>query len=223
MGDSKQPWFAIQVRTSAEKIATNLLQYKGFECFLPLSKSRRRWSDRIKELEVALFPGYLFCRFDPGNRLPILKTPGVIQIVGIGKIPAPVDDCEIAALQRVGKSGVPARPWPFLQVGRVARIEYGPLRGLTGIVVNVKSESKLILSVTLLQRSVAVEVECDWLSAPYPTSRAALAMESGHSTPIDPNYAVAGGDAGDFQARQLRQTDRIARAVHAREGGTHAS
>lgn len=161
------PWFAVQVRTLMEKTAANLMQYKDLECFLPLGKSRRRWSDRMKELEVPLFPGYLFCRFDPCNRLPILKTPGVIQIVGMGKTPIPVDEDEIAAIQRVEKSGVQAQPWPFLPVGRTAQIGYGPLRGLTGVVVNVKSESKLVLSVTLLQRSVAVEIDRDWLSDPW--------------------------------------------------------
>ncbi len=199
MGASNQewPWFAVQVRTSAEKTATNLLQYKGLECFLPLGKSRRRWSDRIKQLDVALFPGYLFCRFDPGNRLPVLKTPGVIGIVGMGKTPTPVDDGEIAAIQRVGKSGLAAQPWPFVQTGHVARIEYGPLRGLAGIVVSAKSESKLVLSVTLLHRSVAVEVDRGWLGEARPPSRADLAIEPGPSM------------------------DQVARAVQAYKGGIH--
>lgn len=223
MGDSKQPWFAIQVRTSAEKLATNLLQYKGFECFLPLSKSRRRWSDRIKELEVALFPGYLFCRFDPGNRLPILKTPGVIQIVGLGKTPIPVDEDEIAAIQRVGKSGLAAQPWPFLQTGQTARIECGPLRGLIGMVVNVKSESKLVLSVTLLHRSVAVEVDRDWLGDPGPLGGPGLAIEASPSTPPDPSKPDARRGVGAFRVRQLDWKDGTARAVRAEEGGISAS
>ncbi|HEX2715975.1 MAG TPA: UpxY family transcription antiterminator [Candidatus Acidoferrales bacterium] len=197
VSNQKWPWFAVQVRTSTEKSAANLLRYKELECFLPLSELRRRWSDRMKKFEVPLFPGYLFCRLNPTDRLSVLQTPGVIQIVGTGKIPTPVDDDEIAALQCVGKSGLPAQPWAFLQVGHVVRIEYGPLRGLTGIVVNVKSESKLILSVTLLQRSVAVEVDRDWLSV-YRTSRAEIAIEPGPSM------------------------DRTARAVQAREGGTSA-
>src|SRR5437867_5893024 len=109
------PWFAIQVRTCAEKSAVTVLQYKGYECFLPLGKSRRRWSDRIKEFEVPLFPGYLFCRFDVHNRSPVLQTPGVLQIVGIGKTPIPVDDVEIAAIQSLGRSGLPTELWPFLR------------------------------------------------------------------------------------------------------------
>jgi transcription antitermination factor NusG len=162
------PWFALQVRSCREKTATRYLESEGYECFLPLGKSRRRWSDRIKVLDVPLFPGYLFCRFDPNNRLPVLKAPGVIQIVGIGKTLIPVDDEEVAALQRVGKGGFSAQPWSFLQVGQTARIEYGPLRGLTGIIVHIKSEYKLVLSVTLLQRSVAVEIDGGWLADPQP-------------------------------------------------------
>lgn len=186
------PWFAIQVKTCTEKTATTVLQYKGCECFLPLGKSRRHWSDRIKELEVPLFPGYLFCRFDPYNRLPILTTPGVIQVLGIGKNLTPVDDDEIAALQCVVKTGLPAEPWPFLQVGDVARIEHGPLRGMTGIVVNVKSGFKVILSVTLLRRSVAVEVEGGWLRGPHPLSADAVAVKTGPSPGLDTNHLAPG-------------------------------
>jgi transcription antitermination factor NusG len=167
-GNRERPWFALQVRSCREKTATTYLQGEGYECFLPLGKSRRRWSDRIKVLEVPLFPGYVFCRLDPNNRLPVLKTPGVIQIVGIGRTLIPVDDDEVAALQCVRNSGLSAQPWSFLQVGQTAQIEHGPLRGLTGIIVHIKSEYKLVLSVTLLQRSVAVEVDGAWLADPQP-------------------------------------------------------
>src|SRR2546426_11705158 len=111
--DERWPWFAIQVRTSKERTVTHLLQNRDYECFLPLSRSRRRWSDRIKEFEVPLFSGYLFCRFDLLHRLPILQTPGVRGIVGIGKTPVPVPDEEIAVIQRVVDSGVSAQPWSF--------------------------------------------------------------------------------------------------------------
>jgi transcription antitermination factor NusG len=157
------PWFALQIRSRYEKIAASLLCGKGYELFLPAYKSRRRWSDRIKELEVPLFPGYLFCRFNPLDRLPILVTPGVIQVVGIGKSPVPVDDAEIAALQTAVQSGLPRQPWPFLQIGQRVRVECGPLCGLEGILVDFKGRHRLVLSVTLLQRSVAVEVDGAWV------------------------------------------------------------
>lgn len=152
------PWFAVQVKSGREKHATTIIEGEGYECLLPMGKRRRRWSDRMKEVEVPLFPGYFFSRFDPNNRLPILKAPGVIQIVGIGKVPVAVEEGEISAIQMVEKSGLEAMPWPYLQVGQMARIEEGPLKGLTGIVVKIKSTLKLVLSVSLLQRSVAVEV-----------------------------------------------------------------
>jgi transcription antitermination factor NusG len=101
---------------------------------------------------------------NPHNRLPVLMTPGVLQIVGVGKTPIPVEEEEIASIQRVGKSGLPTMPWPYLEVGNVVRIEEGPLRGLTGIVQKIKSGLKLVLSVSLLQRSVAVEIDRQWIS-----------------------------------------------------------
>jgi len=178
------PWFAILVRTGREKNATLLLENSGYECYLPVSKFTRRWSDRVKEVEVPLFPGYLFCRMNPHNRLPVLTIPGVIQIVGVGKTPIPVEEEEIAAIQRVGKSGLPTMPWPYMEVGKVARIADGPLRGLTGIVVKIKSGTKLVLSVSLLQRSVAVELDRDWISGVHPVRPIANDTQPGRPTPL---------------------------------------
>jgi transcription antitermination factor NusG len=185
MGNRNQqwPWFAVLVKTSREKTANLLLENAGYECFLPLSKYTRRWSDRIKEFEVPLFPGYIFCRMNPQDRLPVLMTPGVIQIVGTGKTPIPVEEEEIAAIQRVRKCGLPTMPWPYLQVGHVARINDGPLRGMTGIVVKIKSGLKLVLSVSLLQRSVAVEVDRSWVSSVYPARAVAIEARLDRSTP----------------------------------------
>jgi len=160
------PWFAIFTRVGREKHATMLLENSGFECFLPLSKSTRKWSDRLKEIELPLFPGYLFCRMNPNDRLPVLMTPGVIQIAGTGNTPIPVEEHEIAAIQQVEKSGLSTMPWPYLKIGNIAKIEEGPLRGLSGIVIRIKSGLKLVLSVELLQRSIAVEIDRNWISAP---------------------------------------------------------
>jgi len=144
-----------------------LLENSGFECFLPLSKSTRKWSDRLKEIELPLFPGYLFCRMNPNDRLPVLMVPGVMQIAGTGSTPIPVEEHEIAAIQRVEKSGLSTMPWPYLKIGNIARIEEGPLRGLSGIVIRIKSGLKLVLSVDLLKRSIAVEIDRNWISAPH--------------------------------------------------------
>lgn len=182
------PWFAIMAKSGREKSAALLLENVGYECYLPATKLMRQWSDRVKEVELPLFPGYLFCRMNPQNRLPVLMTPGVIQIVGVGKTPIPVAEQEIAAIQRVGKNGISIMPWPYLQVGQIARIENGPLRGLTGIVIRIKSGLKLVLSVNLLQRSVAVEIDRSWISAAYPVRPTADQAASDRLTshPLDP-------------------------------------
>jgi transcription antitermination factor NusG len=115
--------------------------------------------------------------------LPVLMTPGVIQIVGVGKTPMPVGEEEIAAIQRVGKSGLSTMPWPYLGVGHVARIDDGPLRGMTGIVIKIKSGWKLVLSVNLLQRSVAVEIDRSWIGAAYPARSTANQITSSPMSP----------------------------------------
>jgi transcription antitermination factor NusG len=153
------PWFALQVRSQRETQVASHLSGKGYEFFLPLYTCRKRWSDRIKKIESPLFPGYLFCRFDPYNRLPILKTPWLIQIVGFNHTPTPVSDEEISAVRRLVASGAQTEPWPFMTVGETVRIESGPLRGIAGILTQFKGNHKLVISITLLQRSVAVEID----------------------------------------------------------------
>jgi transcription antitermination factor NusG len=162
------PWFALQVRSRYEKNVAAFLDGKGYEWLLPTYRSRRRWSDRMKDVELPLFPGYLFCRFDPQDRLPILKTPGMISIVGTAKIPTAVSEAEIEALRTLVRSGLPRQPWPFLQVGQRVRIEHGSLFGLEGILLRHKGQDRLVLSISLLQRSTAVEIEGSWVS-PIPT------------------------------------------------------
>jgi len=158
------PWFALQVRMRYEVAVADHLKGKGYEWFLPLYKARRRWSDRIREVDAPLFPGYLFCRFNPHNRLPILKTPSVTQIVGYNHVPIPVDEHEIEAIRRLVASGVPNFPCAYLEVGSKVRIEAGALRGLEGVLTELKGKRRLVLSITLLQRSVAVEIESDAVS-----------------------------------------------------------
>jgi transcription antitermination factor NusG len=158
------PWYALRIQSRLASFASTTLRGKGYEEFLPLYRSRRRWSDRIKELELPLFPGYLFCRFDVSDRLlPILSTPGVIGIVGAGKIPIPIEDDEIAAVRAILRSGLAAQPWPSLSIGSKVYIERGPLAGLEGIITNTDKIYRLIVSVSLLQRSVAVEIDREWV------------------------------------------------------------
>jgi transcription antitermination factor NusG len=159
------PWFALQVRARHEASVVDHLQGTGYEWFLPLYKVRKRWSDRVKEIQAPLFPGYLFCRLNPQDRLPILKTPGVIQIVGYNRAPVAVDELEIQSIQRMVASGMPNQPWPFLEAGDRVRIESGPLSGLEGILVEFRGNHRLVLSVTLLQRSVAVEIDSAFVTS----------------------------------------------------------
>ena len=158
------PWFALQVRARQEASVSEQLRGQGYERFLPFYKVRKRWSDRIKEMETPLFPGYLFCRFNPHDRLPILKTPGVIQIVGFNNIPAAVNQDEILSIQRLVASGVQHQPCPFLAVGDRVRISAGPLLGLEGLLTDIKGSHRLVLSVSLLQRSVAVEIDSAFIT-----------------------------------------------------------
>lgn len=168
--DTTLPWYALRVKTRGEQLAAAALTMKGYEVFLPQYRSRRRWSDRVKEVELPLFAGYLFCRLDVNRRLPVLTSPGVLQLVGTGGAFFPVDDQEIAALQSVIRSRVTAEPWPFLKVGQTVRIDRGPLAGLQGLLVSLKKPYRLIVSVTLLQRSIAVELDHDWVSSIEPQS-----------------------------------------------------
>lgn len=173
---AKLSWYALQVRSRKEGYVASQMEGQGFECLLPTYKSVRRWSDRVKEVEQPLFPGYLFCRFDFQSRRPVITTPGVLQIVGYGRTAISVSDEEIQLLQLAVSSGMPKQPWPYLEVGQRVRVNYGTLSGLEGILVNVKGNHRVILSVTLLQRSVAMEVETSWLSVVKEESRESMAQ-----------------------------------------------
>jgi len=157
-------WYALHVHARKEQLVASQLQNRSLECFLPTYKSLRKWSDRTKEIQQALFPGYVFCRFDFEKRQPVVMTAGVTQVVGNGKVAIPIADAEIEALQVAVTSGVQTQPWEYLQTGEYVQINYGHLAGLQGILVNFKGNHRVVLSVTLLQRSLALEVELDWLS-----------------------------------------------------------
>ncbi|MCC6862412.1 MAG: UpxY family transcription antiterminator [Bryobacterales bacterium] len=200
-------WYALQTKPRYEHLTNLMLRNKGYESFLPVKKVRKRWSDRYKELQQALFPGYVFCRFDVYQRLPILITPGVSRIVGVGRTPCPVPDSEIAALRLIEESGLNYEPWPFLKAGQRVRIESGPLQGLEGLLVEVKSRRRLVVSVTLLQRSVGAEVDSadvtplEGLQVAYREMRQSAARPAPAPVPARAAAAAAGGwDAGFSQA-----------------------
>jgi transcription antitermination factor NusG len=163
-------WFALQVKTTHEKRVAALLDQKGYDHFLPLYRVRRRWSDRIKEVDQPLFPGYLFCRFAPNARAGILKTDGVTRVVGIGGVPIPIEDHEIRTIQQAVSSGLEVRPHVFLESGQRVRIESGPFKDVEGLIVEVRKRHQLILSISLLQRSISVEIDSAWVAPVSPAS-----------------------------------------------------
>lgn len=146
-----------------------LLKQKGYSQYFPTFQVESRWSDRTKRIEKPLFPGYVFCSFNPNQRLPILATPGVVQIVGIGKDPEPVDERELEALWCTLRSGVLTRPHPYLKVGERVVVERGPLAGIEGLVTEFKGQFRLVVAISLLQRAVAAEIEANWVRPVQPS------------------------------------------------------
>jgi transcription antitermination factor NusG len=161
--NSRLPWFAVRVKSNYEKPVSAILRGKGFEEFVPTYRSRRQWSDRVKMIDLPLFPGYLFCRLDLNRRLPLLTTPGFLYLVGTGRTPEPVDEREILAIQSIVRSGIAALPWPSVAVGQKVRLERGPLRGVEGVVAKIADQHRIFVNVTLLQRSVSVQVDPEWI------------------------------------------------------------
>ena len=160
------PWFAIRTSTRWELKASSELSRRGVEIYLPLCRSKRSWSDRIKVIDQPVFPGYLFARFQPDERIRVLEAPGVKQVVGIGSTPAPMDESEIENLKLLVASNMLLMPWPYLHAGQRVRIERGPLAGVEGFVVRADHEApRIVVSVDILQRSVATEIDRDWLAS----------------------------------------------------------
>jgi transcription antitermination factor NusG len=137
------------------------LASRDLEVFLPTCRETRRWTDRVKTSEFPLFPGYLFCRLDPHRRTDVLSAPGVIGIVGSGPQLVPVSEEEIEAIRRAVSASVPLTHWPFLRAGHQVRVIRGALAGVEGFVVQENGGCRLILQISLLQRSVSLEIDRD--------------------------------------------------------------
>ena len=152
-------WYAAHVYSRHEKQVVTQLQERKVDCFLPVYRSVRRWKDRRKELDLVLFPGYVFVRLDIRDRLRVLQLPSVVRFVSFGGHPAPLPDGEIETLSHGLAGGIRAEPHPYLKVGHRVRVKYGPLSGAQGILIRRKDKCRLVLSVDLIMRSVAVEVD----------------------------------------------------------------
>jgi len=158
-------WFALSVAPRHEKKVCYQLEQKGYETFLPLYRRQHQYGGRSREFQLPLFPGYLFCRTDLSVRLPVLTTPGVLQFLGAGKAPSPIADDEIGAIQIATLAGIPMEPHNYWEQGEKVRIVRGPLTGLEGMVTDSKKPLRLVLSITLIQRSVLVEIDSDCVAA----------------------------------------------------------
>jgi transcription termination/antitermination protein NusG len=159
------PWYGIRTRSNHERVAAIVLSGKGYDPYLPLYRLRRQRANSVVESEHPLFPGYVFCRFDAKKRLPILMTTGVIAVLGFGREPAAIPDEEIEAVKAVLRSGLPAEPCAYLREGQRVRVTNGSLDGVEGILVKKKNQSRMVVSVTMLQRSISVEIDGARLAA----------------------------------------------------------
>lgn len=157
--ENPSPWWAIYTRHQHEKVVAQVLTAKGFEVFLPLYDSVRRWKDRNKTLSLPLFPCYVFLRGGLNRRLQVLTTPGVHTILYNGERIAVIPKDEIEGIRKAVSSPFRVEPHPFLRCGDTVRVMRGSLEGVEGVLVRKKSLYRLVLSVEMLAQSVAVEID----------------------------------------------------------------
>jgi len=157
------PWYALKIRAGGELKVRHALERKEYAVFLPTYLESRKYTDRVKKIEAALFPGYLFARVDIEHRLPLIQTPGVEAVVGFGGEFESVDEKEIAAIRRVVAAGTNVAPWPYLKEGDKVCVQCGSLEGVEGILLKTKGQDKLVLSIHMLQRSLSVEIDRSWV------------------------------------------------------------
>jgi len=152
-------WYALTTCSRHEKSVAAQIERRDFQCFLPLYRSVRRWKHRRTELNLALFPGYVFVRMALEDRLRILQLPGVVRLVSFNGKPAALPDGEIEALQTRLSAELRVEPHPYLRTGRRVRVRSGAMQGLEGIIVRRKEHCRIVFSLDLIMRSVAVEVD----------------------------------------------------------------
>lgn len=152
-------WYALYTRPRHEKRVAQQIEQRRIACFLPLYRSVRRWRDRRKELELALFPGYVFVRIAPEDRLRVLQLAGAVRFVSFNGRPVPVPEHEVESLMNGCTSGICLEPHPYLTVGRRVRVRRGPLAKAQGILLRKKEKLRVVISLQLIMRSVSVEVD----------------------------------------------------------------
>ena len=159
MDQESQSWYAIRVRSRSERLASAELTAREVQVFPAIAPHRRVWSDRVRVVNLPLFPGYIFGFFRRSQRSLIESTPGVAAVVRFGAQDVPVDPTEIEAVRILTGSGLEVMRSPHLQVGRQVMVLRGPLKGAQGLLLEVKDHHQLVISVSLLQRSVSVEID----------------------------------------------------------------
>ncbi|MFI5114812.1 MAG: UpxY family transcription antiterminator [Terriglobales bacterium] len=154
-------WFAAYTNSHHEKRVASYFAERQIESFLPLYATARRWKNRCEmNLELPLFPNYVFVHIDPRERVRVLEVPGVVSLVGFGRVLAPLPDLEIEAL-RAGVGQRKIEPHPYLVIGERVRIKAGPMMGMEGVLVRKKSNFRVVLTLDAIMQSVAVEVDAD--------------------------------------------------------------
>jgi transcription antitermination factor NusG len=164
---SAEAWYAAYTKHQHESKAKEALVRKGFNVLLPLYETLHKWKDRNKKVFLPVFPCYLFLRTNLDRKREILTTPGVFWLVENAGRACPIPESDIDAIGRIIRSGVPIEPHPYLKCGEFVRVHTGPLTGIRGILTRIKNRCRVVLSVELLQKSVAVEVDAAMVE-PFP-------------------------------------------------------
>lgn len=167
MNKSSQPqhWFAIQTLSRHEKVVRTQLEMRNVDTFLPTMRRLSQWTDRKKEVEVPLFAGYCFARFSLTDRLPVLQSQGVVRVIGSGGQPEPIPDEEIESLRRLINSPSDYVCCPYFKEGMLVEVIRGPLQGVKGRLVREARPCRLVLSISLIQRAVTIEIDADSVAA----------------------------------------------------------
>ncbi len=168
-------WYAVQTRSNFESLIASELKGKGIETFYPAVREVHRWKDRMKAVDVPLFPGYIFIRIEdtPANRLRVVTINGAVRILGDGSFMEPIPDHEIHSVRLLLDSARPFSAHPFLKEGAWVRVKSGSLRGIEGRIVRFKSGARLVVSIEMLAKAIAVELAgCDVEPAARVTSGA---------------------------------------------------
>lgn len=156
---TEQLWYALRVRTKCEKIVVGALHQREIVNFLPLYKIKTQWSDRVKTSFVPLFPGYVFAKLNELELHSVVRVIDCMYVVGRGNVPEALEESEIDAVKRLIAEGAGVGPWPFCTAGQTVEVTHGPLAGLRGVLLRSAGKDRLIISLPILQRSVATEIE----------------------------------------------------------------